>query len=390
MRALKSRCSRTPLQMAVRGRFLVGAQPLSDDLVRRFILVAAESGIDIFRLHDPLNDVENIASAAAAVREAGCPAVCRAGLLGLHAEPAAGGREGPPAGGHGRRPPDPERSRGRARPGACDRVIGSCGRRPGSRSASTARARAATLWRWPSSRPGTAPSRSPPPPTRWPGRCTECLPRCCATRCPASASSTASTRTGCGRPRASSTSTSPRRCRHCRSRPGTRFAPRSTGCRWAGRRSRRPAPRAGRTRSARRGAGGVQAGADGLRHAAAGPAGGRGARRPGGPPRAVGPALGRGIGGHVAVPVRGLRHPAAADRRRAGQARHHGAAAARAARASTSCAPRATPPARRTCCWSPCSATTPAGSWPRCEAAVTVRIWWEIISTGRRRPGSAS
>ena len=72
VRALKSRCSRTPLQMAVRGRFLVGAQPLSDDLVRRFILVAAESGIDIFRLHDPLNDVENIASAAAAVREAGC------------------------------------------------------------------------------------------------------------------------------------------------------------------------------------------------------------------------------------------------------------------------------------------------------------------------------
>src|SRR3954454_18618214 len=58
--------------MAVRGRFLVGAQPLSDDLVRRFILCAAESGIEIFRLHDPLNDVENLASAAAAVREAGC------------------------------------------------------------------------------------------------------------------------------------------------------------------------------------------------------------------------------------------------------------------------------------------------------------------------------
>jgi oxaloacetate decarboxylase (Na+ extruding) subunit alpha len=71
VRALKSRCTRTPLQMAVRGRFLVGSRPQSDDLVRRFILCAAESGIEIFRLHDPLNDVENLTSAAAAVREAG-------------------------------------------------------------------------------------------------------------------------------------------------------------------------------------------------------------------------------------------------------------------------------------------------------------------------------
>ncbi len=57
--------------MALRGRFLVGSKPVSDDLVRRFILSAAESGIDIFRLHDPLNDVENMAAAAAAVRESG-------------------------------------------------------------------------------------------------------------------------------------------------------------------------------------------------------------------------------------------------------------------------------------------------------------------------------
>ena len=71
IRALKARCTRTPLQIAVRGRFLVGSRPVSDDLVRRFILSAAESGIDVFRLHDPLNDVENLAAAAAAVREAG-------------------------------------------------------------------------------------------------------------------------------------------------------------------------------------------------------------------------------------------------------------------------------------------------------------------------------
>ena len=71
VRALKARCRQTPLQMALRGRFLVGSRPVSDDLTRRFILCAAESGIDIFRLHDPLNDVENLTAAAAAVREAG-------------------------------------------------------------------------------------------------------------------------------------------------------------------------------------------------------------------------------------------------------------------------------------------------------------------------------
>jgi oxaloacetate decarboxylase (Na+ extruding) subunit alpha len=71
IRALRARCTHTPLQMALRGRFLVGSKPVSDDLVRRFILSAAESGIDIFRLHDPLNDVENMVAAAAAVREAG-------------------------------------------------------------------------------------------------------------------------------------------------------------------------------------------------------------------------------------------------------------------------------------------------------------------------------
>src|SRR5437667_137952 len=70
------------MQIALRGRFLVGSRPVSDDLVRRFILSAAESGIDIFRLHDPLNDVENLVPAAAAVREAG-------GRLYAGAEPIA-------------------------------------------------------------------------------------------------------------------------------------------------------------------------------------------------------------------------------------------------------------------------------------------------------------
>ena len=61
------------------------SKPVSDDLVRRFILSAAESGIDIFRLHDPLNDVENMAAAAAAVRDpvASCtPGLAFSGHMG--------------------------------------------------------------------------------------------------------------------------------------------------------------------------------------------------------------------------------------------------------------------------------------------------------------------
>ena len=70
IRAIDARC-RTPLGMALRGRFLVGSQPLDGDLVRRFVASAAASGIDVFRIHDPLNDVESLAAAAAAVRDAG-------------------------------------------------------------------------------------------------------------------------------------------------------------------------------------------------------------------------------------------------------------------------------------------------------------------------------
>ena len=71
IRGARARCSNTPLQIALRGRFLVGSRPVSDDLSAASSSSAAESGIDIFRLHDPLNDVENLAPAAAAVREAG-------------------------------------------------------------------------------------------------------------------------------------------------------------------------------------------------------------------------------------------------------------------------------------------------------------------------------
>src|SRR5437763_13289508 len=70
IRALRGR-TETPLGLAVRGRFLVGSRPADEDFVRRFIASAAANGIDVFRLHDPLNDVSNLRAAADAVAEAG-------------------------------------------------------------------------------------------------------------------------------------------------------------------------------------------------------------------------------------------------------------------------------------------------------------------------------
>src|SRR5438445_13862110 len=78
IRALKAR-TRTPLAFALRGRFLVGSRPVGGDFARRFVACAAESGIDVFRLHDPLNDVSNLREPAEAIVDSG--AEFEAGLL---------------------------------------------------------------------------------------------------------------------------------------------------------------------------------------------------------------------------------------------------------------------------------------------------------------------
>ncbi len=70
IRALKARVE-TPLALALRGRLLVGSRPVDNDFIRRFIASAAANGIDVFRLHDPLNDVSNLREAADAVARAG-------------------------------------------------------------------------------------------------------------------------------------------------------------------------------------------------------------------------------------------------------------------------------------------------------------------------------
>src|SRR5262245_563430 len=78
IRALKSR-TKTPLALALRGRFLVGSRPVGGDFARRFVASAAQSGIEVFRLHDPLDDVDNLREAAEAIVASG--AEFEAGLL---------------------------------------------------------------------------------------------------------------------------------------------------------------------------------------------------------------------------------------------------------------------------------------------------------------------
>src|SRR3954468_1736597 len=70
IRALKAEV-KTPLALALRGRFLVGSRPVGSDFVRRFVSSAAENGVDVFRLHDPLNDGSNLRDPGEAIVDAG-------------------------------------------------------------------------------------------------------------------------------------------------------------------------------------------------------------------------------------------------------------------------------------------------------------------------------
>ena len=71
LKAFKELARKTPLQMLLRGQNLVGYRNYPDDVVRAFILAAAEAGIDIFRVFDALNDERNMETSFAAIKEAG-------------------------------------------------------------------------------------------------------------------------------------------------------------------------------------------------------------------------------------------------------------------------------------------------------------------------------
>lgn len=71
LRTIKHHCPNTPLQMLLRGQNLVGYRHYGDEIVRKFVAHAADSGIDIFRVFDALNDMRNIETSAAAIKDAG-------------------------------------------------------------------------------------------------------------------------------------------------------------------------------------------------------------------------------------------------------------------------------------------------------------------------------
>ena len=71
LKTFKKLATKTPLQMLLRGQNLVGYRNYPDDVVRAFILAAAEAGIDIFRVFDALNDERNMETSFAAIKEAG-------------------------------------------------------------------------------------------------------------------------------------------------------------------------------------------------------------------------------------------------------------------------------------------------------------------------------
>ena len=71
LRTIKHHCRRTPLQMLLRGQNLVGYRHYADEIVRAFVQHSADSGVDIFRVFDALNDMRNLQTAAEAIKEAG-------------------------------------------------------------------------------------------------------------------------------------------------------------------------------------------------------------------------------------------------------------------------------------------------------------------------------
>ena len=71
LRRIKAVCRKTPLQMLLRGQNLLGYRHYPDDVVERFVALACENGMDIFRVFDALNDPRNLETAVAAVKKYG-------------------------------------------------------------------------------------------------------------------------------------------------------------------------------------------------------------------------------------------------------------------------------------------------------------------------------
>ncbi|MBI2858849.1 MAG: carboxylase, partial [Chloroflexi bacterium] len=68
---LRKLMPKSRFQMLLRGQNLVGYRHYADDVVRAFVHYAAETGIDVFRVFDAVNDERNFEAAFRAIRECG-------------------------------------------------------------------------------------------------------------------------------------------------------------------------------------------------------------------------------------------------------------------------------------------------------------------------------
>ena len=68
LRQLRARMPNSRLQMLLRGQNLVGYRNYADDVVDAFVRHAADSGIDVFRVFDALNDERNFIAAFRAIK----------------------------------------------------------------------------------------------------------------------------------------------------------------------------------------------------------------------------------------------------------------------------------------------------------------------------------
>ena len=67
VRQFKRLCPNTPLRMLLRGQNVIGYKQYPDDIVEKFVELAAKAGIDKFLVFDGLNDVRNTETAIKAV-----------------------------------------------------------------------------------------------------------------------------------------------------------------------------------------------------------------------------------------------------------------------------------------------------------------------------------
>jgi pyruvate carboxylase subunit B len=71
LRAIREAAPNATLVASLGGQALTGHRHVGDDVVDAFIRVAADAGVDRFRIHDPLNDVRNVRRAIEAARAVG-------------------------------------------------------------------------------------------------------------------------------------------------------------------------------------------------------------------------------------------------------------------------------------------------------------------------------